>query len=650
MDLTEEDVDIISVSSQEETPKQTMDNNKYASPEEREVDVVERISPILTTNRGINKVLYCPSLEIKEELQETVRKEHSENDKSDKIEKDLASPEHQSKDTQEEEQVQSPLTKEIENWINVQKSKPKQIENLKTIYPNSVELSSKSNNNNDLEIINKTLAPINKLVNHNNSGNEVPRQFNSDTTKLDRTAINPTIENEIDDIRHNVSQKNTCTTKRIGNKNKVNNCKVVVVQSQRYGKVVRRLIKINNRTLKYLCLTNFPLWTDKKFQINVIRKLKRKQKLALSRANQLVKKASIRKRVTKSLAATRKMARRQPKSIPTSEEKNKIKVNNVRRTMEASSETCSSDIGRQLEKDEKTLLQKLKNELRIKEEILLRIKRIKHMREIIQQLQKENVGYKAVDKQTRRQLEITRTINRYNQLKNESTEYEDNFVIKDQAGCDANHIKIKDLRPESYRGPQVFQTKYDLMEDRLTRHVAMMHANDSTQQVEQLSEVQTSNEKKKKKNKISSEVLKNATASQTRGNDGKFKPIEEQTTTSTNQQTSNKSKIISIKDINFIPKNLHQESSIEKLAVQVTRIPASILTSTALPHCLHRRPEEPETGNQLSGSQPAESAVDESQNSQIMNNNQATTTTPSEEGIEKQQNVDQVMENSSQEY
>ncbi|XP_018052012.1 PREDICTED: uncharacterized protein LOC108689662, partial [Atta colombica] len=480
MDLTEEDVDIISISSQEGTQNQTMDNNKYASPERREVSMVEKRSPVLTTNRGINRVLYYPTLEIKEELQETIHEKHSENNKSDEVEEDLSFSKHQSKDTQKEEQLVQSLTKEIENWINIQKSKSKRIENLKAICPNSIELLSKTNNNNDLEI-NKTLEPINKLVNHNNSGNEVTRQFDLDTTKLDRTTTNPIIESKIGDIRHKVSQKNTCITKQIDDKNKVNNCKVVIVQ--RYGKVVRRFIKVNNRTLKYLGLTNFLLRTDKKFQINVIRRLKRKQKV--SRANQLMKKALIRKRVTKLQAVTRKMTRRQPKSIPTTEEKNEIKINNIRRMMETSSETSSSDIGRQLEKDEKTLLQKLKNELKIKEEIVLRIKRIKHMREIIQQLEKENIRYKAVDKQTGQQLEITRTIDRYHHLKNESTEYKDNFIIKDQAECDTSHVKIKDLRLEGYRGPQIFQTKY-LMEDHLTRHVAMVHTNDSTQQVEQL--------------------------------------------------------------------------------------------------------------------------------------------------------------------
>ncbi|XP_011052421.1 PREDICTED: uncharacterized protein DDB_G0290301-like isoform X2 [Acromyrmex echinatior] len=684
MDLTEEDVDIISISSQEGTQNQTMDNNKYASPERQEVSVEKR-SPVLTTNRGINRVLYYPTLEIKEE-QETIHKKHSENNENDEVEKDIPFLEYQSKNTQQEKQlVQSPLTKEIENWINIQKSKSKQIENLKAIYPNLVELLS---NSNDLKIMNKTLEPINKLINHNNSGNEeVTRQFDLDTIKLDKTTINP-IESEIGNIRHKVSQKNTCTTKQIGNKNKVNNCKIVVVQSQRYGKIVRRFIKMNNRTLKYFGLTNFPLQTDKKFQINVIRRLKRKQKVTLNRANQLAKKA-IRKCVTKSLAATRKTARRQSKSIPTTEEKNETKINNIRRTMETSSETSSSDIGRQLEKDEKTLLQKLKNELKIKEEILLRIKRIKYMREITQQLEKENIRYKAVDKQTGQQLEITRTINRYNQLKNESTEYGDNLVIKDQAECDPSHVKIKDLRPEGYHGPQIFQTKYDLMEDRLTRRVGMVHTNDSTQQVEQLpavkiksstpgmadenkkelsgkkrkisfsesnfmEEVQTLNEKKKKKekkNKISSEALKNATASQTRGSDGKL--IEEQTATSTNKQTNNKPKIISIEGINLIPKNLQQESSFEKqtLTVQVTKLPALNPTSTALlPHYPHCRSEESEIGNQLPESQPAESAV-ESQNykPQIINNNQATATS-SKEGMEKQ-NVEQIVDNnSSQEY
>ena len=611
---------------------------------------------------------YYPTLEIKEELQETIHEKHSENNKSDEVEEDLPFPKHQSKDIQKEEQLVQSLTQETENWINIQKSKSKRIENLKVICPNSIKLLSKTNNNNDLEI-NKTLKPINKLINHNNSGNEVTRQFDLDTIKLDRTTTNPIIESKIGDIRHKVSQKNTCITKQIDDKNKVNNCKVVVVQSQRYGKVVRRFIKMNNITLKYLGLTNFLLRIDKKFQINVIRRLKRKQKV--SRANQLVKKALLRKRVTKLQAVTRKMARRQPKSIPTTEEKNEIKVNNIRRMMETSSETNSSDIGRQLEKDEKTLLQKLKNELKIKEEILLRIQRIKHMREIIQQLEKENIRYKAVDKQTGQQLEIIRTINRYHQLKNESTEYKDNFIIKDQAECDTSHVKIKDLRLEGYRGPQIFQTKY-LMEDHLTRHVAMVHTNDSTQQVEQLpvvkikpstsrmadenkkelsekkrkisfsesnfiEEVQIPNEKKKKKkkkNEISSEALKNATASQTRGNDSKFEPIEEQTTTSTNKQTSNKPKIISIKSINLIPKNLQQELNFEKqtLTVQM-KLPVLNSTSTALlPYCLHCRQEESETENQLSESQPAESAVNESQ---IINNNQATVTS-SEEGMEKQ--------------
>ena len=54
MDLTEEDVDI---SSQEGIQNQTMDNNKYASPERREVSMVEKRSPVLITNRGINRVL-----------------------------------------------------------------------------------------------------------------------------------------------------------------------------------------------------------------------------------------------------------------------------------------------------------------------------------------------------------------------------------------------------------------------------------------------------------------------------------------------------------------------------------------------------------------------------------------------------------------
>jgi len=51
MDLTEEDVDI----SSQGTQNQTMD--KYASPERREVSIVEKRSPVLITNRGINRVL-----------------------------------------------------------------------------------------------------------------------------------------------------------------------------------------------------------------------------------------------------------------------------------------------------------------------------------------------------------------------------------------------------------------------------------------------------------------------------------------------------------------------------------------------------------------------------------------------------------------
>lgn len=619
-------------------------------------------------------------MEIKEELQEITLKEkkHSKNSESDEVEEDLHFLE-QSKDTQEMEQlIQSLLVKEKENWINIQKSKPKQTKNLKAVCPNSVELLSE-NNNNDLEIINKTLEPINKLVNGDNSGNEVTRQFNPDTTKLYRTTINPTIESEVGEIRHKVAKTNTCTTKQIDNKNKVNNCKAVIVQPRNYGKVARRPIRMT--TLKYPDLTNFPLRANKK--INV-RKLKRKQKIALSKAKQLAKKVW-KLNVTKSLAATRKIARRQqPKSIPLTEEKDEVKVNNVRRTMETSSETSLSDIEQQLEKDEKTLLQKLKNELSNKQEILLRRQHIKHMREIVQQLEKENVGYKAADIQTgQRQLEITRAINMFYQLKNESTMYEDNFVIKDQAGYDTIqcHVKftIKDLRPEGYCGPRVFHTMYDLVEDRLTRHI-VMRKNDGTQQVEQLpvieikpstsgmadgnkkglsgkkrkilssesnfmEKVQISNEKKKKKNKIdiSSKALKHATASRTQRNDGKFKPTEEQITTSTNKQTKNNQEIISAKDLNLLPhnKNLQQKLSFEKkiFTLEVMKLPALNPTSTAL-----LKSKEPETGNQLPESQPEESAVDELQNPQIMNNNQAMATF-SEEDVEKQPNVEQVMEN-----
>ncbi|KYN02422.1 hypothetical protein ALC62_06802 [Cyphomyrmex costatus] len=562
LDLTDNNIEVEElISSQEDIHDQITDINKNTRPKRQRISIVKdkETSPVLTINRGIKVPVY-PTLE--KEPKQLTRKEYSENDKSDEVEY-LPFPKQQSKETRKMGQlIQSQPVTEKEKQANMQKSKSKRIENLKVIYTDPVELLSKNKNNNDLEI-NKTLEPIDKLVNQNNSRNEVTHQFNSDTIKLNTVTINSTIESEACEIRHNVPQ-----------------------------------------TIKYPNLTNFPSRIHKRLQNNVSR-LNLKRKATLSRYNQSARKTFRRSYVTKP-------RRHQLKSIPTTERKRKIMVRNIRRTIKPSSETSLSD---QLEKDEKRLMQKIKNELRNKQEILQRRQHIKEMCEIAQQLDKENVGYKSNKQTQQRQLQITRLINQYNQLQNKGTEYEDNFVIKDQAGHDAYQfdvkLTIKDLKPAGCCGSQIYRTAYLLEDHLLTRSIVLLDQNDSTHQEKPMIEVQTPREKKKtKRNDTSSQTPRHAVvpvASLVRRQDERFiKSIEEQTITSTNKQTSNKPKITSIEDVNFItPINVEQ-------MVSCTRIPNAnyaiklqpILYSTSTTSL---KSKEPLTENQLSESQPVES-------------------------------------------
>ncbi|KYN27131.1 hypothetical protein ALC57_03474 [Trachymyrmex cornetzi] len=505
MDLTENDVDIISTNSEEYVQNQITNNDEDTSPKRQRVNVTEN-----------NKDTY-PNLITN---QEATREELSESDENNDVNDDSSFSKVQSEDTWEMNLLEEPQhAKEKEKQVKKQKLKSKQwIEILKetnAISANSSvrELLGKSKNNNEqLEIINEILEDINKLLNYtNNSKNQVTSQFNPNTIQFDKFNINPIIVNKIGEISRKLPQIT------LDNINNTNSYRTKADRLRNSGEIAQNPINMDVTT--YLGLNN-SLRTVRNSSVQHNQEVGRK----------------------------RKRSRKQQVTASSSE-----------------TSTSLSHIA-QLETDEKILLQEIENELN-KQKILLRKQRIEAMQEIVCNLKKKSAYKKVNDEQTRQTRTIT-ALNTHRQLKNEDTFYEDNFVIKDRVGSEACRFNVKftieDLRPKSYKGSRAHRIIYDFVEGQLKRTISSGAASETNQQVvpQCLQEIQpststgeTSTERrqsarikrssifsfKKKiqqKKTLISEIRRKQANTQVRGSDGRFAKTKKDTSKTVKQVKS----------------------------------------------------------------------------------------------------------------
>ncbi|KYN01251.1 PREDICTED: uncharacterized protein LOC108775191 [Cyphomyrmex costatus] len=450
-DISEEDVDIISIKSEEcITQNEITNDDNDTNLKQQEINVTENIdlSPTLIRNHIVNHT---------NQTEEATSEELSENDENKEVDRNLSSPEFQSDDTREMnflEELQH--AKEKEKQVKKQKLKSKQctkiLKETDAISANStvIKLPWISKNNSEYthahtqyDNISKTLENINILLgNTNNSKNKVTSSPN--TVQFDTFNINPTIINKEDEISSKLPQIT------IDNTNNANSYQMEADQSCSSAETAQSSINKDIVALKYLGLTN---------------------------SSQTVK-----NRVKRKRRVGGRKSRKQKVTVSSPE-----------------TSTSLSDIA-QLEIDEEELLREIEDELKYKQEILLRKQRIETMREIVNNLKKENPYRKEDDEQTRqRQARITTAINSYRQFKNQGTPYEDNFVIKDQTGSEACRFNVKftieDLQPTSYnKGQRVYRIIYDFAEGRLKRTISLGAASETNQQVElqHLQEIQPS--------------------------------------------------------------------------------------------------------------------------------------------------------------